>query len=213
MIVGPNWIWLHVPKCAGTTTESILHEAFGTNPRIIFDEIGTKLPVIWHQTVAQRHAIDPSFLVGQRRVIGNFRRLPWWLLSRVFFEVQRRGEIGAPSRDQLVRGMFMQSKSARALPSESNQMRQVLADEQIRPFVSEITDWVRTENLKEDLTRVFGLPVDHAAFNRQSRNKTTLEYVKSLAFWFTPRELALLYDRNPIWAELEKKLYGDVLKL
>ncbi len=44
-------------------------------------------------------------------------------------------------------------------------------------------------------------------------NATRLEYVKSLGFYFTARELEALYNANSIWAAMEERIYGGVLRL
>ena len=44
-------------------------------------------------------------------------------------------------------------------------------------------------------------------------NATRLDYVKSLDFYFTPKELDALYEVNPAWATMEERIYGDILRL
>lgn len=106
MIIARNWIWLHVPKCAGTTTELLLREVYGHDPEVKFDVINLKAGMIWHQSVKESLTLLPEFDVGDRMIVGNLRRLPTWLLSRIHFEVQRSGSKGCVTRQELLDGMF-----------------------------------------------------------------------------------------------------------
>lgn len=207
MIVGPDWVWLHVPKCAGTATEYALREAFANLPDVVFDPVGPGNPVIWHHTVAKRTEQDPSFSAQNKRIAGNIRRLPFWLLSRAHFEVWRHGNKVAPTRQQLLRGLFPN------VSLKGEVVRHISADHQIAHFADEVTHWFRTEFLKEDLQSFFDFPEELGAVTPVSRNETKLRYVNSLDFWFTPDELAGLYDANPLWAAIERKVYGSVLTL
>ena len=36
-------------------------------------------------------------------------------------------------------------------------------------------------------------------------------YERDLSRRFTARQLGRLYERNPAWAEIERRIYGDVL--
>jgi hypothetical protein len=44
-------------------------------------------------------------------------------------------------------------------------------------------------------------------------NPTTLDYVKSLGFYFTAEELSGLYAANPKWAAMEREVYGELLSV
>ena len=210
MIIAPDWIWVHVPKCAGTMTEEILQTVYSADPTVMFDPVGPGLPVIWHQTLARRAEDDPIFAPGTRRVIGNFRRLPAWILSRVHFEIDRSGPAAGVTRKQLALGRFRTGAAARGA---SPQSRISSADQALRGYAAEVTDWVRTEHLDLDLQRVFGWksppprPVDEKA------NSNRIPYVRDLAFWFTARDLARMYEANPLWAEVEQRVYGDLFTL
>jgi len=209
MIVAPTWIWLHFPKCAGSAAEKILRDIYGSDPTVRFDAVGPGKPVIWHQSIKQRMASDPAFDPSGRRVVANIRRLPNWILSRVHFEVQRSGLNGSVSRNALVQGRFRNRKT----PGNSKQMRLVSADEQLAQFAPAVTDWVRSEEMIPDLARVLGFDSTKVAERRERVNAGQIEYIRDLSFWFTPRELDRLYQSNPVWAELERKVYGDLVSL
>lgn len=169
MIVAPDWIWLHVPKCAGTTTDAILFAAFEDAPGVSFDAMDPTRGVTWHQTIAARAARQPGFAAEGRRVLANIRRLPHWLLSRAFFEVQRHGEAALPRRADLVRGVFLQPARSPGGPV----MRPQSADAMLRPYAAEVTEWLRSEHLRADLARAFALRPDHPALAARDENETT----------------------------------------
>jgi hypothetical protein len=92
------------------------------------------------------------------------------------------------------------------------------ADEYIAHYdVARIERWVRTEHLAQDFLTHFGAilgpTIAGAAIRKVRRivNGTQLNYIRDLGFYFTPDELADLYAANPRWAELERRLYGDLL--
>ncbi|ODM44550.1 hypothetical protein [Cereibacter johrii] len=205
MIVAKDWIWLHVPKCGGTSTEKMLHALYGDDPSVAFDPVGRKLPVIWHQSIQARQKQDPSFSVNGRKVIGNIRRLPYWLLSRVHFELQRAGDAALVTRAQLRDGKF------RSRPGpEGKTGKLASADDMITNFASDVTHWMRTEHLMEDMARVFPLPPD-VPLKEVRENSGKIGYVKDIRFWFTRPEINNLYEKNPVWAQIERSVYGDLL--
>ena len=210
MIIAPDWIWVHVPKCAGTMTEKILQAVYATDSSVMLDPIGRGLPVIWHQTLKQRSETDPSFTAGHRRVIGNLRRLPDWILSRVHFEIDRSGPDAGVTRRQLALGRFRTGAVAKGAPAQS---RLSSADQALRGYAAEVTDWVRTEHLDQDLQRVFGWKSPPPRPVNEKANSNRIPYVRDLAFWFTARDLTRIYAANPLWAKVEQQVYGDLVTL
>ncbi|MDE0591039.1 hypothetical protein OU789_13960 [Halocynthiibacter sp. C4] len=198
MIIHEDWIWLHFPKCAGTYIENSLRSNFGEG-NAKFDKIDPEGEVIWHHSLSQRKAFDPTFEPNGKRVISAFRRLPTWLLSRIHFELSR------PPNHVTSRSMFEQGK----FYENTGYINQ--ADALLSFFEpAKITDWLRQENLEADLKNVFG---DTFKISKKRRNITKSDYVKQLDFWFTSTQLNALYAANPLWAELEAQLYGDIIRL
>ena len=210
MIIAPDWIWVHVPKCAGTMTEQILRSVHGKDPSVVFDPVGPGLPVIWHQTLARRAVQVPDFSPGPRRIIGNIRRLPSWVLSRVHFEIARSGPEAAVSRKQVLLGKFRTGVAGKGNAALN---KLTSADQTLRGFAAEVTDWVRTEDLDQDLQRVFGWKSAPPHQPSDKVNASRMPYVRDLAFWFTARDLARMYEANPLWAGIERQVYGDILSL
>lgn len=196
MITGPDFIWLHFPKCAGTETERILRHVFGDNPEMVFDEIDPS-NVVWHETVAERKQREP-FDINGRRIIANFRRLPHWALSRFFYERSRSPHVRL-TRKQFLSGHFVQ-RSGRLCHVDWTVARYLEAQR-----------WIRVEHLADDLSDAFSLDPEFVRAAMKPTNST--DYVRDLEFYFTPSELEGLYAACPKWAALERELYGDTLRL
>jgi hypothetical protein len=203
VIIGPDFIWMHLPKAAGTETEAVLRAAFGAREDISFDPIVLD-NVIWHHTIAQRAAYDPEFSVGERRVICNFRRLPSWLLSWTHFLHKLHPEHKA-TRAMLMDGRVWEWDG-----------RISSADDYVRLYDAYPVDaWIRQEHLLDDIERVFqrwlpsGIDLGPLLTQRNALQTNGL----GLQFYFTGTELECLYDRNPLWAALEKRVYGNLLTL
>ena len=200
MIISDDFVWLHFPKCAGTAVEHALRTLLAGRPDVRFDPVDPS-NVIWHHTVAKREKYDPSFTLGKRRVVCCFRRLPTWLLSRVHYEATRGPNYRTVTRDMLLKGVVYEHDGT-ATP----------ANEYAKVFSSpRVDNWLRVENLAEDLSAVFGLENSAVQAALRPLNVTGFDYVKPLSLWFTARELARLYAANPIWSRIERKVYGSLL--
>jgi hypothetical protein len=77
-----------------------------------------------------------------------------------------------------------------------------------------VTHWIRTEELAADFETVFSRYLDFAGidlsleFRRTNTNE--MNYIRDVAFYFTRAEVAALYRANPLWAEVERKVYGSL---
>jgi hypothetical protein len=204
VIVGRQFVWLHFPKTGGHTVAAAIRAAVANDAGVAFDAPDDAR---WHDCVADRQRSDPTFEVGGRVVVSGFRRLPWWLLSRVHYEAARPPHRCA-SRAMLCRGDYFEHDG-----------RVVRADSLVARMGPRPADrWVRLEHLADDFVASFegllGPRVRRAAKKlRKIVNPSGLDYVKSLDFYFTPQELAGLYAANPAWAAREAEIYGDILRL
>jgi hypothetical protein len=198
MIIGPDFVWLHFPKCAGTSVEKALFALYGERDGFHFDAVSAGAP-IWHDTIAMRKERDPTFDIGNRKIIACIRRLPSWILSRVHFEAARQPKY-VVTREMLLVGQFFR---------ETGQVRD--ADFNARRYGTPRVDaWVRTEYLVEDLAKVLQIDSRRVQAALPHENKSP-EYVKNQEFWFTTDDLHSLYRSNPIWSEIERQVYGSLL--
>lgn len=195
VIVGTDWIWLHFPKCGGTSAESMLRLNFGNDPSVRFDDIDPS-NVIWHDTIATRTMRDPSFSSESRRIVAIFRRLPAWILSRVHYEASR-APYHIVTRDQLIAGRFYKNSGEIST-----------AEETLNRFNSpRVTKWIRLEKMHEDFEAFFGRPLQALD---QHLNVNEFDYIRDIGFWFSKQELENLYHKAPNWAAIEKEIYGSL---
>jgi hypothetical protein len=206
MIVASDFIWLHFPKCAGHAVERALRQALRGRRDVTFDRRWPHHPG-WHESVTDREWHEQGFARHGRTVICGFRRLPHWMLSRVHFEASRP-PYRTPTRDMLRRGEFFHQNGEVGG-----------ADQHAVHFGGSSVDrWIRTEHLAEDFERHFTDILGHRAKLALGRvnkvvNATPLNYIKALEFHFTPGDLEALYKANPVWAGIERELYGSLLTL
>lgn len=199
MIMGRDFVWLHFPKTGGTATELLLHKLLGHRSDVVFDPL-IKSRVIWHHSIEDRIRSDPDFKLGDRKVICGFRRLPHWVMSRTTFEAQRPPYHMA-TRQMIEEGRFFEN-------SGHENTADLYVQHYSRPRVDH---WLRAEYLAQDLASALQLPEE--TVRQKLKVENTSAKVSDPAFWFTPDQLQKLYEKNPHWAERERALYGDVLRL
>jgi len=77
--------------------------------------------------------------------------------------------------------------------------------------------WLRMEQLAVDfagfLAELTDVSDDDRARISGFAPVNALEYDHEVANWFTPEQVDQLYERNPIWADVERRVYGGVTKL
>jgi hypothetical protein len=217
VIIGPNFIWLHFPKCAGSHTEQVLRNCFYKNlgitqkilqllairdPEVIFDPIDPK-NVIWHENVLQREQ-RTGINLDNKAIICNFRRLPSWMISRIQYEEKRSGN--KTTKDEYITGRLHEQNGSVNF-----------ADNYLKKYSSRpVTSWIRTEYIRDDFEKAFSPFLDLSSVDlskkfRQTTNVT--KYERDLRKWFTPEDLERLYCSCPLWRDQEIKLYGDLIAL
>jgi hypothetical protein len=145
MIIGPDFIWLHFPKCAGSSLEEALRELLADRKGIHFDPADNNNPSAdGHHNIPQRRAKDSSFDPSGKKVLCGIRRLPSWILSRTHFEISRDPRL-IPTKEMLVKGEFYE-------PNGGVQKADAYMGLFSKPHVDK---WIRTENTAED--RLLGL--------------------------------------------------------
>ncbi|MEH6515134.1 MAG: hypothetical protein V7742_00530 [Halioglobus sp.] len=200
VIIGESFIWIHFPKCAGTTTTFVLLDNFATDTSIAFDEVGGGEP-IWHDSVTERQRRINASLVD-RDVLANIRRLPAYIVSKIHYTESLNPDI-RHTKEHLLTGQFMESNGL------DNSADNLLRHYQAR----KVGHWIRTEHLKEDFVSVFGRYLDLAGKDLSALTEKTnsTDYARDLGKWYSRREMARLYDTNPLWAKLERRVYGNLL--
>ena len=205
MIQGRDFIWQHVPKCAGHTVEMALRAGLLGRRDVKFDP---RFPeyIGWHDGLRSRAGRDPEFNADGKTIISGFRRLPHWLLSRVHYEASRPPHRCA-TREMVRRGAYFE-QTGEVWTADGLLEGYVCAEHPQK--------WIRVEYMLEDFRAAFsgeiGARMPAAEWQlRRVRNPTQIRYLEAVEFHFTPEDLVALYATNPIWAALERTLYGSTL--
>ena len=134
--------------------------------------------------------------------MANIRRLPAYVVSKVHYTESLNPEI-CHTREHLLTGRFMESDGW------NNS-----ADKLLQHYdYTTITHWLRTENLRDDFVSVFRryLEIEGKDVSALAEKKNSNDYSRDLAKWYSHGEMEGLYDENPLWAELERSVYGNLL--
>jgi hypothetical protein len=196
MVIGERFAWAHVPKTGGTSTLTM----FWLFPDLVTfaDSIDSK-----GQHVSFRDRWDQ---VEGKLLLLNFRRLPTWVLSRAQM-VSRFGvrpdfePLPFPTADELARSSF--------------------PDERLSMYMDggrvEIDRWLRMEHLVDDFLKFVSELRDVSDLERKHVVElgpmNVLDYDHELDSWFGPEQVETLYRSNPVWTELEQRLYGSLQQL
>jgi hypothetical protein len=194
MVIGARFAWAHLPKTAGDATHAMLTTVPGlvrfADPP---DSNDKHLPFFARE----------AEVAGKLRVM-NIRRLPAWALSAAHHRAAhgvhpdyRPGPLETPDEivsktdpDDLLRWMTDHGRLG-------------------------IQRWLRTENLEDD---VLALLDELGVLTSGVRERVLAvgrvnvgAYDRELRRWFTNAQIRRLYERNPGWAAVERRVYGGLL--
>ncbi len=209
MIYSDKFVWLHFPKCAGTTVETLFRDYLSDQEEIIQDLIDIRQDPegTWHDSIARREIRDPTFSLGDRIVICSFRRLIPWLESRYSYEVGRSPHL--PHRaESLLDGRFLEYNG---FENHADYYARWYLPETI--LESGRLRLLRTEHFENDFKSVFSRFVDlsqipQSAYQARSNASTSALPEAARAALQASRER--VYQRCPYWARIESLAYSDV---
>ena len=196
MIEGPNFVWLHLPKTAGTSTAQLFRELNLSGVSVDPDHIDRK-----HESIQNRLKSFKSN-PDKARIITT-RRLASWLLSDWHHKTKKMGlkiPFG-PAKS----GLFYSLRLGGTWVS---------ADYWIHYFnARSCTHTVRVEHLQEDSNR-YVLPLlpkgtKLLKFSQQNTN----EYSHKIEDFFGRSDLKRIYNNNPAWTAWEKEMYGSTSEI
>lgn len=194
MIIGERFAWAHLPKTAGDATSCMMAAVPGL---VAFadalDSNDKHLPFF-----AREHEVAGKLLVM------NIRRLPAWVLS------------GAHHR--AAHGLHP-DYTPLALQTADELTALTDADDLLRWMTDhgrfEVARWLRTEALETDVLSLLaelGVPEATARAAVASVGRVNAgDYDRDVRAFFTAAQIAALYERNPGWAAVERRVYGDVV--
>lgn len=200
MVISPEFVWLHFPKCAGSFTEKLLRNILSSDHAYHFDPIDPT-NVIWHHDIKQREKYANISLL-EKDVICNFRRLPFWMISRTIYEQNRSGHV--TPKELYRQGKFLEFDG-----------RENHADRYVVKYTKpEVKHWLRVEYLELDFVEVFSqyFEFDPRIVSNSIKTKVNASgWNGDINNWFEAKDLIELYTSCPKWAQIEKKIYGNIL--
>ena len=194
MVIGERFAWAHLPKTGGDTTR----ELFQLFPGLVD-----------HADPGDSNEKHALFVNRRREIEGkllamNFRRLPAWVLSR--------------AQHMTVEGVYPEYVP---IPMQtSNEMAESdVPDTRLAHFTDHgrlsIDAFLRLEHLREDFIEFVQAFVEVTPEMKRRivghPARDVRDYDHELATWFSRDQLELMYERNPHWAALEERLFGDLL--
>ncbi len=195
MVIGERFAWAHIPKTGGDSTHLLFREVDDGSLRFI-------------DGPEKHNSFRQEGIAGLNR-ISNIRRLPSLLKSWAVHYSQHSkwnpGNNDRPyTRRQLLQGMIWW------LEPYTSDWRLVKIDEVIFDYyeLDSIYHWIRTENLLTDFRQVMAAYIDVSQLDdgfvsNQGSYQRKIQFSKS--------ELSQIYNNCSRWAELEEKVYGNVL--
>jgi hypothetical protein len=189
MIIAPGLAIGHIGKTAGDAVKRLVSAL--ELPDVTLVPIASPLK----HTPFQHWRGDLS----GRDLVLTIRRLPAFVLSQ--FQHRRRD------------GRLLER------PSGACMCRDYLADFYLRLYTDEgrlpIAAWLRSEMIRSDLTallrRYYTLSEAQLQILDAGVTKPQMQYNHDLAKWFSRGQLQTLYAGNPLWTEIERRVYGDTL--
>ena len=196
MVIGDGFAWAHLPKTGGDTTAAMLCAVPGLVRSADPAESPRKHDTFWN------HEAD----VRGKLLVMGIRRLPAWALSAAHHRARYGVEPDyrpqpLPEADEIAR------------TKDPDDMLRWMTDHDRLP----VRRWLRTEHLLEDVLALLG---ELGELTPRARRRVTAvaprnvgSYERRVAHWFTPEQLAALYEHNPTWARVERELYGGLVEL
>jgi hypothetical protein len=194
MVIGERFAWAHLPKAAGDATRAMLAAVPGL--------VQGSDPAESNDKHVPFFAREPQ-LAG-RLLVMNIRRLPAWALSA--------------AHHRSVHGLHPDYKPG-PLQTADELADQTDPDDLLRWMTDHgrlsVQRWLRAESLEDDLLALLDelgvLTRDVRARVLAVGRVNVTSYDRDLEHWFTPAQIHRLYERNPGWTAIERRMYGGLL--
>jgi hypothetical protein len=194
MVIGRFFAWAHVPKAAGDFTLAMFE--------LFPDLVEHADPVDSNE----KHALFADRLerVTGKQLVLNIRRLPQWTLSFAHHR-NRWGEY------PLYEPLNMLSPFAMA----SQPLGDTVLKDRTDNGRMTIDRWLRAECLTQDFLEFISQFTRVSAGQRRRLERLDRRniavYDRAVAHWFSSDHIVMMYRANPMWASVERRVYGDTL--
>jgi hypothetical protein len=194
VVIGDDFAWAHLPKAGGDATQAMFESVPGLVAFADPTDSNDK-----HLAFSNRRE-----LVSGKLLVMNIRRLPAWILSASHHKA--RAGIHPEFRP-----LPMASAEEMAENTEgSGALWWMTEGGQIG-----IDRWLRTEHLQEDvlslLEDVGAVGPGVARLVGAVGRRNAANYDHDLATWFSAAQIRQMYERNPLWAGIERSAFGNLL--
>ncbi|MFN8164555.1 MAG: hypothetical protein U0R26_12175, partial [Solirubrobacterales bacterium] len=195
MVITKHFAWAHLGKTGGDATQQMLEAVPGL--------------VEWAHSPDTNAKHDPfalhaAAIAGRLRVM-NLRRLPSWILSR--------------AQHMRTHGPWPEGRH-HYMQTADEMVEDIYADYDLRRMSDgprcPIQWWLRQEHLADDVAALldhFGQLTGTAQEGITSVPYRAKAYAHDLESTFTAEQIRRMYRLNPGWAEVERKVYGDLYEL
>ncbi len=190
MVIGERFAWAHLPKAGGDATAAM----FAAVPGLVqfadpSDSNDKHMPFFGR---------EPE--VAGKLLVMNIRRLPAWSLSA--------------AHHKALNGVFpeyrplpMMSPAEQALSTDPDDLLRWMTDHGRLA----VDRWLRAEELEHDVLALLSeigvlTPQVRAAVLAVGRINAA-GYDRTLPF--TAEQIRQMYEHNPTWASIERRVYGD----
>lgn len=196
MVIGDKFAWVHIPKTGGDSTHLLFRELENDSLRFIDGP--------------EKHNSFQREGITDLDRISNIRRLPALLKSWAVHYSQHSkwnpGNKDRPfTREQLLQGMVWW------LEPYTSDWKLVKFDEVVFDYyeLDKIDFWIRTENLLKDFKKVMSTYLD---VSKLEKDFISNQGAYKRKIQFSKKELKQIYSSCSRWAELERAVYGDLLR-
>jgi hypothetical protein len=234
MIYNADFIWIHVPKCAGTKTENLFRihfghhwlesafsRLFGRKAKVFvrratgaltglhqdIADVAVDPTIRWHDSIADREHRDSGFRRGNRAIVCPIRRLPAWLAS--IYSYHRGLSPHLDHRpERLLEGRFLYWDGSEGHADQV--ASRYLPDDVLE---SPRLAFVRTEYFAQDFRKVFGqfLDLSRIPAAELAVKENTSPFVLPDDIWQALNAPhSPVYGRCPIWSRCERVAYGGL---
>jgi hypothetical protein len=195
MLVTEHFAWAHLPKAAGEAAQLMFEAVPGLVEWADSQDSNAKHDPFW------RHEEE----VAGRLLVMNVRRLPSWILST--------------AHHKAVAGTWPEYEP-QPMPTVEEMVESRLPDDTLRYMTDgarfPVDRWLRKEYLAEDVIALLEELGELSEEGRAGIDAVPYRakgYDHNVAAKFSAAQIQRMYTLNPAWAEVERRVYGDVHEL
>ncbi len=195
MLITEQLAWAHLPKAAGAATQRMFEAVPGLVEWADSQDSNAKHDPFWRHEDAVRGKL----------LVMNIRRLPSWALSI--------------AHHRAVAGVWPDYEPL-PMPTVEQMVENRLPDDTLRYMTDgarfPVDRWLRQESLADDVVALLEEVGDLSDEGRAGIAAVPYKakgYDHDVTATFTVAQIRRMYTLNPAWAEIERRVYGDVHEL